>query len=96
MNWQVVAPDPVFPQSYQTILNKQEFIIHNSVTQPVQHSLSTILTMSTIYDKPGAGWNGINTDNNFKNYFKMSGTSDVVQQEKNLQHHNSLKRITFN
>jgi hypothetical protein len=87
---------PVFPQSYPTILNKQEFIIHNSVTQPVQHSLSTILTMSTIYDKPGAGWNGINTDNNFKNYFKMSGTSDVVQQEKNLQHHNSLKRITFN
>jgi hypothetical protein len=24
--------DPVFPQSYQTILNKQEFIIHNIVT----------------------------------------------------------------
>ena len=35
MNRQVVAPDPEFPQSYQTILNKQEFIIHNSVTQPV-------------------------------------------------------------
>ncbi len=32
MNHQVVAPDPVFPQSYQTIINKQEFIIHNSVT----------------------------------------------------------------
>jgi hypothetical protein len=32
MNHQVVAPDPVFTQSYQTILNKQEFIIHNSVT----------------------------------------------------------------
>jgi hypothetical protein len=32
MNQQVVAPDPVFPQSYQTILNKQEFMIHNSVT----------------------------------------------------------------
>jgi hypothetical protein len=29
MNWQVIAPDPVFPQSYQTILNKQEFIIQN-------------------------------------------------------------------
>ncbi len=54
MNHQVVAPDPVFTQSYQTILNKQEFIIHNSVTQPVQYSLSTLPTMSTIYDKPGA------------------------------------------
>ncbi len=33
MNRQVEAPDPVFPQSYyQIILNKQEFIIHNSVT----------------------------------------------------------------
>ncbi len=29
---QVVAPDPVFPQSYRTILKKQKFIIHNSVT----------------------------------------------------------------
>jgi hypothetical protein len=43
MNQQVVAPDPVFPQSYQTILNKQEFIIHNSVTRPDQYSLSTLL-----------------------------------------------------
>jgi hypothetical protein len=32
MNRQVIAPDPEFPQSYRTILNKQEFIIHNSVT----------------------------------------------------------------
>ncbi len=47
MNWQVVAPDPVFSQSYQTILNKQEFIIHNSVTQPVQYSLYTLPTMSS-------------------------------------------------
>ncbi len=29
MNRRVVAPDPVFPQSYRTILNKQELIIHN-------------------------------------------------------------------
>ena len=35
MKMQVVDPDPGFPQSYQTILNKQEFIIHNSVTQTV-------------------------------------------------------------
>jgi hypothetical protein len=35
MNWQVIAPNPVFPQSYQFILNKQEFIINNSVTQLV-------------------------------------------------------------
>ncbi len=54
MNQQVAAPDPVFPQSYQTILNKQEFIIHTSVTRPVQYSLYTLPTMLTIYDKPGA------------------------------------------
>ncbi len=55
MNLQVEAPDPVFQQSYQTILNKQEFIIYNSVTRPVQYSLYTLPTMSTIYDKPGDG-----------------------------------------
>jgi hypothetical protein len=85
---------PLFPQSYQTILNKQEFIIHNSVIRPVQFFLSTMPTMSTIYDKPGAGLNKINTEDYLKNYFKTSETGDVVQKEKNLQHHNSLKRIT--
>jgi hypothetical protein len=95
MNRQVRAPDPVFPQSYQTILNKQEFIIHNSVIQLVQYSLFIMHTMSTIYDKPRAGWNRIDTDDYFKNYFKTNEMGDVVQQEKNLQHHNSLKRITF-
>jgi hypothetical protein len=38
--------------------------------------------MSTIYDKPGAGWNRIDTDNYFKNYFKTNDTGDVVQKEK--------------
>jgi hypothetical protein len=52
-------------------------------------------TMSSIYDKPGAGWNGINTEDYYKKYFKTSDMGDVVQQEKSLQHHNSLKRITF-
>ncbi len=66
------------------------------MTRPVQYSLYTMPTMSSIYDKPGAGWNGINTDNNIKNYFKASDMGDVVQQEKSLQHHNCLKRITFN
>ncbi len=50
MNRQVVAPDPEFPQSYQTILNKQEFIIHNSVTRLVQYSLFPLPTMSTTAD----------------------------------------------
>ena len=95
MNWQVGAPDPEFPQSYRTILNKQEFIIHNSVTQPVQYSLSTLPTMSIIYDTPGAGCNSINPDNYFTSYFKMNEMGDVVQQEKNLQHDNSWKRITL-
>ncbi len=66
----------------RSILNKQEFIIHNSVTQPVQYSLFTMPTMSTIYDKPGAGWNRIDTDDYFKNYFKINEMGDVVQQEK--------------
>jgi hypothetical protein len=79
MNRQVVALDPVFPQSYQTILNNQEFIVHNSVTQPVQYSLYTSPTMSTIYDKPGAGWNQINPDNCFRSYFKTNEMGDVVQ-----------------
>jgi hypothetical protein len=52
--------------------------------------------MSTVYDKPGAGWNRFNTEDYFKNNFKTSEMGDVVQQEKNLQNHNSLKRITFN
>ncbi len=96
MNWQVGAPDPVFPQSYQTIIFRQGFIIHNSVTQLVQYSLSAMPTMSTIYDKPGDGWNRIDTDDYFKNYSNTNEMGDVVQQEKNLQHHTSLKRITFN
>jgi hypothetical protein len=72
MSWQVVAPDPVFPQSYRTILNKQEFIIQNSVTRPVQYSLYILPTMSTIYDKPGAGLNRIDPDDYFTSYFKTN------------------------
>jgi hypothetical protein len=95
MNQRVVAPDPVFPQSYQTIINNQELIIHNSVTRPVQYFLYTLPTMSTVYDKPGAGWDRIDPDNYFPRYFKTNEMGDVVQQEKNLQHHNSWKRITL-
>jgi hypothetical protein len=94
MNRQVGAPDPEFPQSYRTILNNQKFIIHNSVTRPVQYSLSKLPTMATIYDKLGAGWNKINLDDYFTIYFKTNEMGDVVQQEINLQHHISWKRIT--
>ncbi len=38
--------------------------------------------MSTIYDKPGAGWDRIDPDNYFTSYFKTNETGDVVQQEK--------------
>jgi hypothetical protein len=34
--------------------------------------------MSTIYDKPGDGWDRINTDD----YFATNEVGDVVQQEK--------------
>jgi hypothetical protein len=44
--------------------------------------------MATIYDKPGTGWDKINPDNCFTSYFKTNEMGDVVQQEKNLQHHN--------
>jgi hypothetical protein len=37
--------------------------------------------MSTIYGKPGAGWNRINPDNYFTCYFKTNEMGDVVQQE---------------
>ncbi len=79
---QVGDTDPVFTQLYRTIINKHEFIIHNSVTRPVQKSLHILPTMSSIYDKPGDGWGQIKTDNYFKNYFKTSDMGDVVQQEK--------------
>jgi hypothetical protein len=52
-------------------------------------------TMSTINDKPEAGWNNIDTDDYFTNYYQTNETGDLVQHEKNLQHHNSLKRITL-
>jgi hypothetical protein len=81
MNRQFFAPDPGFPQSYRTIINKQEYIIHNSVTRPVQYSLSTMPTMSSIYEKPRAGWNRIDPDNYFTSYFKMNEMGDVVQQQ---------------
>ncbi len=90
-----LSHDPVFPQFYRTIINNQELIIHNSVTQLVQYSLYTLPTMSTIYDKPGAGWDWIDPDDYFTSYFKTNEMGDVVQQEKNLQHHNSWKRITL-
>jgi hypothetical protein len=38
--------------------------------------------MSTIYDKPGAGWNIINTDNYFTDYYQTNEMGNVVQQEK--------------
>jgi hypothetical protein len=50
--------------------------------------------MSTMYDKPGAGWVRIDPDNYLTSYFKTNEMGDVVQQEKNLQHHNSWKGIT--
>jgi hypothetical protein len=95
MNWQVVAPDSVLPQSYQAILNKQEFIIQNSVTRPVQYSLYTLPTMSTIYDKPGAGWDRIDPEITSQVISKQMKWVMWYNKKKNLQHHNSWKRITL-
>jgi hypothetical protein len=38
--------------------------------------------MSTIYDKPGAGWDRIDIVDYFTSYFKTNEVGDVVQQEK--------------
>ncbi len=93
MNWQVGAPDPEFPQSYQTILNNQEFIIHNSVTQPVQYSLSKLPTMATIYDKPGAGWEKMILTITSQVISKQMKWVMWYNKKKNLQHQISWKRI---
>jgi hypothetical protein len=37
--------------------------------------------MSTIYDKPGAGWDRINPDNYFTSHFKTNEMGEVVQEE---------------
>jgi hypothetical protein len=90
MSQQVGATEPVFPQLYRTIIKKHEFIIHNNVARPVQYSLHCLQCQAK--DE----WDPINNDNYFKNYFKTSEGGDVVHQIENPQHHNSLKRITFN
>jgi hypothetical protein len=38
--------------------------------------------MSTIYDKPGAGWDRIDIKDDFTSYFKTNQLGNVVQQEK--------------
>jgi hypothetical protein len=38
--------------------------------------------MSTIYDKPGVGWDRINPDKYLTSCFKTNEMGDVVQQEK--------------
>jgi hypothetical protein len=40
--------------------------------------------MLTIYVKPGSGWDRIDPDNYFTNYFKTNEMGDVVKQDKNL------------
>ncbi len=51
--------------------------------------------METVYDKPGAGWDRINSDDYLTSYFKTNEMGDMVQQENNLQHHNSWKRTHY-
>jgi hypothetical protein len=51
--------------------------------------------MSTVYDKPGAEWNRINTDDYFTNYFKMNEIGDVVQQEKKSTIKSTTTWISF-
>jgi hypothetical protein len=48
------------------------------VTQPVQYSLSTLPKLSTIYDKLGAGWNIIDTDDYFANYYQTNEMGGAV------------------
>jgi hypothetical protein len=92
---QVGATDPVFPQSYRTILNKREFIIHNSVTRPVQYSFYTMPTMSSIYDNLELdGMEKILTIIS-KIISKQVALVMWYKKKNSLQHHISLKRIAF-
>ncbi len=51
--------------------------------------------MSTIYDKPGAGWDRIDIDNYFTNYFETNEVADVVQQEKKTTTPQQLEEDQF-
>jgi hypothetical protein len=53
----------VFQHSYRFFCN-QEYIIHNTMTRPVQFSLGSLPTMSSFTQKLGAGWEGINENEN--------------------------------
>jgi hypothetical protein len=48
--------------------------------------------MATIYDKPGAGWDRIDIDNYFINYFKTNEVGDVVQQQKKIYNTTTVGR----
>jgi hypothetical protein len=54
----------VFQHSYRFFCN-QEYIIHNTVTRPVQFSLDSLPTMSSFTQKLGSGWEGINENKYF-------------------------------
>jgi hypothetical protein len=45
-----------FGLSYQTVMNNQSFTIHSGITQPCQFPLGNILTMSSVTDSIGEGW----------------------------------------
>jgi hypothetical protein len=51
-----------FSQSYQTVINNEEYIVHYSITRP-DRFWGRLPTMSSIHQKPGIGWDRVNTDN---------------------------------
>jgi hypothetical protein len=64
--------DPTYPQSYSVRINKQQMIVHCSVTRPVQFLLGSISSLAAFTDKRGVGWN----NKNIKRYFDLPDTID--------------------
>jgi hypothetical protein len=51
--------------------------------------------MSTMYDKPGAGWDRIDLDDYFISYFRTNEMGDVVQKEKKFTTPQQLEEDHF-
>jgi hypothetical protein len=52
--------------------------------------------MSTIYDKPGAGWNRNNPNNYFTNYYQTNEMADIVRKDKKSRSPQQLEKDHIN
>jgi hypothetical protein len=64
--------------SYETNMNSQSYTIRSGITQPCRFSLGNILTMSSITDSVGEGWD----ERKISNFFK--GKNNIVNQQEEV------------